>query len=146
MLDNRSRSSGNWIRFRLIGRASSRHPVGAILRVRINEHVEVTQQIRSGGSYASSSDPRLLVGVGEAKGGDSVAVRWPSGIEQVIDAHVDRAKREMTGDGLEFGQIPPQGRIREQTLLLTTGYCANTPVEETYMKAWDAFRRIVEAD
>ena len=73
-------------------------------------------------------------------------INWPSGIEQVIDAHVDRAKREMTGDGLEFGQIPPQGRIREQTLLLTTGYCANTPVEETYMKAWDAFRRIVEAD
>jgi len=88
VLENRSRSAGNWIRFRLIGRTSSRHPVGTILRVRVNHHVEATQQVRSGGSYASSSDPRLVFGLGKANGVDSVSVRWPSGIEQVIDAPV----------------------------------------------------------
>ncbi|MDA1230808.1 MAG: VCBS repeat-containing protein, partial [Planctomycetota bacterium] len=56
LLDNRSKKSGSWIRLRLIGRTSSRIPVGAIVRVEVDGKTEFVHQIRSGGSYASSSD------------------------------------------------------------------------------------------
>jgi hypothetical protein len=38
------------------------------------------------GSYLSSNDPRIVVGLGNAKGVRSVEVRWPSGKVQTIPA------------------------------------------------------------
>jgi enediyne biosynthesis protein E4 len=84
VLDNQSKRNGNWIRLRLIGRSSSRIPVGAIVKVRIDGQTEFTHQIRSGGSYASSSDPRLLIGLGKASQLASISIRWPSGIKQDV--------------------------------------------------------------
>ncbi|HEV7906433.1 MAG TPA: ASPIC/UnbV domain-containing protein, partial [Pyrinomonadaceae bacterium] len=36
------------------------------------------------GSYLSSSDPRLLVGLGAATGVASIEIRWPSGLRQTL--------------------------------------------------------------
>lgn len=84
VLENRSGPARHWIRLRLIGRTSSRQPVGAIVHVKIRDGVELTRQIRSGGSYASSSDARLLIGLGNATEIDAISIGWPSGAEQVI--------------------------------------------------------------
>ena len=84
LLDNRSKKSGSWIRLRLIGRTSSRIPVGAIVRVQVDGKTEFVHQIRSGGSYASSSDPRLLIGLGKASRISAVSIQWPSGITQDV--------------------------------------------------------------
>lgn len=84
VLKNQSNSTGQWIRLRLIGRASSRHPVGAIVQIDVKDGVTLTRQIRSGGSYASSSDDRLLIGLGNAERIESLTIRWPSGRVQQI--------------------------------------------------------------
>jgi len=38
--------------------------------------------VASGGSYASTHDPRLHFGLGDATTVDSVEVRWPSGAKE----------------------------------------------------------------
>ena len=38
--------------------------------------------MRAGNSYASSSEPRVTFGVGNASEVDALDVRWPSGLEQ----------------------------------------------------------------
>ncbi|MGH8631385.1 MAG: ASPIC/UnbV domain-containing protein, partial [Burkholderiales bacterium] len=46
---------------------------------------------RADGSYASASDPRVLIGLGEAAEPVNVRVRWPSGrVEQWNNVAVDR--------------------------------------------------------
>ena len=43
------------------------------------------------GSYASSRDPRVLVGLGVSKKNANVRVMWPNGeVEEWIDLRVDR--------------------------------------------------------
>ena len=41
----------------------------------------------SGGSYASSPDPRLHFGLGLSTKIDEVVIHWPSGAEQRITPH-----------------------------------------------------------
>ncbi|HKD99875.1 MAG TPA: CRTAC1 family protein [Planctomycetota bacterium] len=43
-----------------------------------------TRFVRRGGSYASSRDPRLCFGLGDAKAVDSIEVAWPSGARETI--------------------------------------------------------------
>ena len=58
--------------------------MGAIVRVQVDGKTEFVHQIRSGGSYASSSDPRLLIGLGKASRISAVSIQWPSGISQDV--------------------------------------------------------------
>jgi hypothetical protein len=39
----------------------------------------IHRQVKGGGSYASASDTRLLVGIGKAESVREVEIRWPSG-------------------------------------------------------------------
>jgi len=41
--------------------------------------------IFSGGTYQSSSDPRVHFGLGPAKTIDSIEIHWPSGFKQMVD-------------------------------------------------------------
>jgi len=41
--------------------------------------------IFSGGTYQSSSDPRVHFGLGAAKTVDSIEIHWPSGLKQMVD-------------------------------------------------------------
>jgi hypothetical protein len=40
--------------------------------------------VKGGGSYLSTSDRTLLIGLGNAKVADRVTVRWPSGQTSVV--------------------------------------------------------------
>jgi hypothetical protein len=73
----------HWIGFRLAGRRSSRDGAGARLTVWAGDRKQA-QEIRSGSSYASRSDPRALFGLGAAVQADRVAVTWPSGRRQEV--------------------------------------------------------------
>jgi hypothetical protein len=58
----------------------------------------------SGGSFASSSDPRLHFGLGAAKTIDSIEVHWPSGtVEQVTVAGIDGIYTVTEGSGTAVG-------------------------------------------
>lgn len=82
LLSNESKTSNGWLSLRLIGTTSSRDPVGARVRVETRDGKQV-RQVKGGTSYASSSDPRLLFGLGKAKV-KSVTIHWPSGRDQTL--------------------------------------------------------------
>ena len=67
----------HWVEFRLIGGPKSpRDAVGATVFLTAGG---VTQRgdVLSGGSFASSSDPRVHFGLGDAASVDSLQIRWP---------------------------------------------------------------------
>lgn len=86
VLENQSTPAGPWIGFRVVGRKSSRVPVGTIVRVQLADGSQQVRQLKSGSSYASSSDLRLFFGLGAAGAVKSVNIRWPSGIELPLGA------------------------------------------------------------
>jgi tetratricopeptide (TPR) repeat protein len=71
-------AAGRYLTFCLLGCDSNRDAVGAKVMVLAAGRSLVLQRA-GGGSYQSSSDPRLHVGLGAADRVDSVVVAWPSG-------------------------------------------------------------------
>jgi hypothetical protein len=56
----------------------------------------------SGGSYASTSDPRLHFGLGDATVIDETEVHWPSGVkERFAVAQIDRIVTLTEGQGMK---------------------------------------------
>jgi enediyne biosynthesis protein E4 len=55
----------------------------------------------SGGSYASTSDPRVHFGLGSSQKVDKVGIHWPSGLkEEVRVPAVDRILTVVEGKGI----------------------------------------------
>jgi hypothetical protein len=78
LLRNDTRNDNRWIRLRLRGTRSNRDAIGARVEV-IAGGRTITRQRKGGGSMESSSDPRLLIGVGPAATVERIAIHWPSG-------------------------------------------------------------------
>jgi hypothetical protein len=68
---------GRWLGIALDGTGGNRAGIGARVHVRAGG-MSTFREVRAGSSYASSNDPRLVFGLGEADGAD-VSVRWPNG-------------------------------------------------------------------
>jgi enediyne biosynthesis protein E4 len=78
VLWNESPRSGNYLRIQLQGRGANRDAIGTRLIADVGER-RLLRTIDGGGSYLSSSDPRVHFGLGEATSVDRIEVRWPSG-------------------------------------------------------------------
>jgi hypothetical protein len=79
ILSNES-GTNNSLVIQLIGRKSSRDAIGALIRVQVaSDQPQMIRLLKSGGSYASSSDPRLFFGLGKATSVARVEIRWPGG-------------------------------------------------------------------
>lgn len=64
--------------------------VGARVTVRAGG-ITQTREVKAGGSYASSNDPRAHFGLGGNRSADEVAVRWPSGkMTRMTNVEADR--------------------------------------------------------
>lgn len=71
---------------RLIGIRSNRDAVGAYVKVRVAPgQPEILRLVKAGGSYASSSDPRLFFGTGSSDFVSDVEIHWPSGVIQHLN-------------------------------------------------------------
>ena len=71
------------------GHTSNRDAIGARVAVHVRGRRQVAHRF-GGGSFASSSDPRLHFGLGAATTVDSVEVRWPSGrVDRYRDLEAD---------------------------------------------------------
>ncbi len=70
----------HWLGLQLQGRGH-RPLAGATVTVQLGDRT-VTRFFRGGGSYLSSGDPRVLIGLGEGETVSDVRVRWPWGEEQ----------------------------------------------------------------
>ena len=78
---NDTETAAEWTGFRLVGRESARDGIGTRL-VLESPGLTQTRESRSAGSYLSSSDSRMVFGLGAAKDAPRVRVRWLSGCEQ----------------------------------------------------------------
>lgn len=74
----------NWLGISLTGAKSNRSAVGARVIVTNLAGQKQIFDANTGGSYLSSNDPRIVVGLGNARGVRAVEVRWPSGRVQTL--------------------------------------------------------------
>ncbi|MBZ5725304.1 MAG: CRTAC1 family protein [Acidobacteriia bacterium] len=101
LLRNVSADRNHWVGLKLVGGSRSpRDAVGATVYVTIGSSRQRGDVI-SGGSYASSNDPRIHFGLGSATKVDRVEVRWPSGaVEKLTLPAVDRFFTIEEGKGI----------------------------------------------
>ncbi len=76
LLRNGSGQENHWIGIQLEGTRSNRDAIGATIRWQ-TRGVRRSIQKTGGGSYLSSHDPRVILGLGAASSADWVEVRWP---------------------------------------------------------------------
>jgi enediyne biosynthesis protein E4 len=81
-------------------RAEGRDMVGARVGIFRTGGSTIWRRARADGSYASASDPRVLVGLGDASTIDKVRVEWPDGTtEEWTGVPVDRYTTLKEGEG-----------------------------------------------
>jgi hypothetical protein len=91
ILLNETKDLGHWIRLDLTGTRSNRSAIGAAVDVHVGGRI-LRRQVKGGGSYLSSNDPRVLVGLGKSEKVDKVEIRWPSGARSTLNSPAfDRA-------------------------------------------------------
>ena len=81
LLKNEGGNKNNWLGIKLIGTKSNRDGIGTKVKIG-TDHTAQIAEVKSGSSYASGSDTRLLFGLDNAKRVDSIEVIWQSGIIQ----------------------------------------------------------------
>jgi enediyne biosynthesis protein E4 len=78
LLMNQPERDKHWLTVALVGSGANRFGVGARVEVTDSKRKQ-HREVKAGGSYASSNDPRLHFGVGASTTIDEVRVIWPSG-------------------------------------------------------------------
>ena len=81
----------HWIGISLIGSKSNRNGIGARVTVTSVSGQKQIFDAGTAGSYLSSNDPRIIAGLGNARGVRSIEVKWPSGrVQTIANPSVDR--------------------------------------------------------
>jgi hypothetical protein len=89
---------GHWLGFRLVG-AGGRDMLGAKVEA-LTGNGSRWRRVRSDGSYASASDPRVLVSLGDRSEVQRVRVTWPGGRSETWSGvPVDRYTTLREGEG-----------------------------------------------
>jgi enediyne biosynthesis protein E4 len=103
LLRNVSADHHHWIEFKLIGGPKSpRDAIGAKVFVTANG-MRQRDDIFSGGSFASTHDPRPHFGLGDATKIDAVEVHWPDGAkEKFVVLKVDQIVTLTEGKGTKM--------------------------------------------
>ena len=95
----------HWIGLRLVGRQARRDMLGARVAIVTADGSTLWRRVRSDGSYASASDPRVIGGLGSAAVVRTVRVVWPGGaVEEWSDVAVDRYTTLVEGSGTTPGR------------------------------------------
>ncbi|HKV26215.1 MAG TPA: CRTAC1 family protein [Candidatus Acidoferrum sp.] len=101
LLRNVLKTGNHWLELKLIGGPKSpRDAIGAKVFL-VAGGVRQRGDVYSGGSYASSSDPRIHFGLGKTASVDSLEIHWPSGtVEKLANPGVDRILTVEEGKGV----------------------------------------------
>jgi enediyne biosynthesis protein E4 len=84
LLRNVTPSDGRWLLLRLVGRTSNRDGLGTIVRVTTEDGRVLVNHATTSVGFASSSDPRVHVGLGHARA-RQIELLWPSGVRQILE-------------------------------------------------------------
>jgi enediyne biosynthesis protein E4 len=83
VLHNATQNQNHWLTLELIGHRSNRDAIGAEVKVLTAKGAQWAT-VTTTGSYLSSSDKRVHVGLGSEFVARTVEIRWPSGIRQTL--------------------------------------------------------------
>ena len=101
LLRNRAAHGRHWLGLRLVGRESNRDAVGARVTWQAGDLRRSRTKV-GGGSFLSSHDPRLVLGLGARTHIDWLEIRWPlpgSKTERFTDLPIDRYITIVEGKG-----------------------------------------------
>jgi hypothetical protein len=104
LLRNNVGNRNHWLGLRMSGRSVDRESPGCWVGVLRADGTQLWRRVRTEGSFASASDPRILVGLGSDPAPVEVRAVWPGGgIEQWTGQPTDQwiALREGTGQAVE---------------------------------------------
>ena len=103
LLRNRAAAGNHWLGLKLEGRECNRDAVGA--RVTWSAGGKKHTLLKNGaGSYLSSHDPRVVLGLGPADKVDSIEIQWPkpsARVEKLTDVAADRYITVVEGKGIQ---------------------------------------------
>jgi enediyne biosynthesis protein E4 len=106
LLRNDGGNANHWLTVQLVGTKSNRDGIGASLKLTSEGFVHV-EQAKGGGSYMSSSDPRIHFGLGKRGKIESLEITWPSGqIEKLSNVPIDKIITVKEGAGIVPRQFP----------------------------------------
>src|SRR5581483_8033041 len=92
LLRNNAGRQNNWLGLSLIGKKSNRDAVGARITYQTGD-LKRRRMKSGGGSFLSSCDPRLVLGIGKRRKIDWVEVKWPapsSAVDRYTDLPLNR--------------------------------------------------------
>jgi enediyne biosynthesis protein E4 len=92
LLMNETKSNNHWLGLRLVGKTVNRDAIGARVQYQAGGKVH-HRMVVGGGSFLSSSDPRLVLGAGKQNKIDWLEVRWPGApgkVEKFTNLPIDR--------------------------------------------------------
>ena len=84
LLRNDGGNRKNWLGIKLVGTQSNRDGIGAKVTLTTEDMTQI-REVKSGSSYASGSDTRLLFGLGENQHVKKVSIVWQSGTLQELE-------------------------------------------------------------
>ena len=84
LLRNDGGNPKNWLGIKLIGTRSNRDGIGAKVTVVTGDMTQI-REVKSGSSYASGSDTRLLFGLAAHRHVEKITIVWQSGAVQVLE-------------------------------------------------------------
>jgi hypothetical protein len=92
LLRNNAARQNHWLGIRLVGKKSNPDAIGARVTYQSGDLRRSRMKV-GGGSYLSSHDPRMVLGLGKRTAIDSVEVQWPQpgrGTQRFSDLPIDR--------------------------------------------------------
>ena len=100
LLKNNSGVGKHWLGLTLIGKRCNRDAIGARITWQAGDLKRNTMKT-GGGSYLSSHDPRVVLGLGERNKLDWIEVRWPKPstvVQRYTDLSIDRCISLVEGE------------------------------------------------
>jgi len=105
LLHNQAAGENHWLGIKLMGKKANRDAVGARITYQAGDLKRYRTKI-GGGSYLSSHDPRIVLGLGKRTKIDWLEVKWPqpSGLtEKFTDLPTDKYITIVEGEGIKRG-------------------------------------------
>ncbi len=82
---NTAEAPERFLQIRLRGSGQNSHALGARLVAQVGER-KLVREVVGGGSYASHSDTKIILGLGTVGMAESLAVTWPDGSQETVEA------------------------------------------------------------
>lgn len=83
LLRNDGGNNNRWLLVQAVGTRSNRSGIGARVTIFYGQEQQ-TDEVRSGGSWASQNDLRVHFGLGSVEEIDRLEIRWPSGLVETL--------------------------------------------------------------